>query len=107
MYNSQVIQRKDYTSFSVLGVSIILAIGGFVILLNMTITWLVNRIRPENPMQLYKKESWKANDLLELQGAAAQAIHRRAEDASRQSDKPCKDELVKIGDESMMCTQGQ
>jgi hypothetical protein len=68
----------------------------------MSITWLVNRIRPRTPMQLYKKESWKANDLLEMQGPAAQAIHRRAEDASRQADIPCKDGVAKVGDESMI-----
>jgi hypothetical protein len=78
MCESQVIQRRDYASFSVLGIAMILTFGGLVVLLNVSITWMVNRTRPRTPPQMYKKGSWKANDLLELHEAAADGIHRRA-----------------------------
>lgn len=85
MCNSQIIQRKDYASFSVLGIGIILAVGCCFVLLNMCITWIVNRARPRTPIQQYKKGSWKANDLLELHGVAADGIHRRASRYMRDS----------------------
>ena len=78
MCESQVIQRRDNASFSVLGIAIILAFDGLVVLLDASITWVVNRTRPRTPPQMYKKGSWKANDLLELHEAAADGIHRRA-----------------------------
>ncbi len=78
MCDSQVIQRRDYASFSVLGIAIILACGGSVVLLNLSITWLVDRARPRTTAQAYKKGSWKANDLFELHKTAAGAVHRRA-----------------------------
>ena len=88
MCNSQVIQRKDYASFSVLGIGVVLGVGGSVVLLNMSITLIVNRLRIQSPCQLYKEESWKANDLLELHGMAGEAIHRRVLDRSRSTPDP-------------------
>lgn len=77
MCQNQVIQRKDYASFSVLGLGIILAIGGSIMLFNMSITRLVSRLRPRTLAQQYKERSWKANDLLNLSDIVADTIHQR------------------------------
>ncbi len=83
MCNSQIIQRKDYASFSVLATGIILAIGGSLVLLNLGITWLVSHVPSQTPLRLYKAESWKAYDLLELNNAVAHAVRRRASTSNK------------------------
>jgi hypothetical protein len=73
-----VIQRKDYASFNVLGLCLIMIIGGFVICLNLCLSRLVTRLRPKTTMNQYRDASWDVNELLEMQSTAFQAMHRRA-----------------------------
>lgn len=78
MCEAQIIRRKDCASLSILGLSIIISVGSLIIIANMSITWIVNRMRPATAQQLYKKESWRVNHLLELQTATAETLHRRS-----------------------------
>jgi hypothetical protein len=87
MCDNQVLRRRDYASFNVLGLCIILTIGGSIILLNAVIVHLHRLLRRKTPLSIFRQESWDANELLELQSEASRAaLARTARPASFQDE---------------------
>ena len=66
---SQIVWRNDYYHFSILGITLILGLGLFIILLNLSLEpfiRLLRRIR-ENDHGLYKQLEWDMTETLQLQ----------------------------------------
>lgn len=70
MCHNQIVQRRDYASFSVLGICIIVILGGFLIVLNALIYRLSGLILPHSVRRQFCELSWDANELLELRAEA-------------------------------------
>lgn len=66
MCTSQIVRRDDYTSFNVLGLAIILAVGGCLIILNLTLISMVDRIQQSSEGGRRRNEEWDASDMLQL-----------------------------------------
>lgn len=77
MCNSQIVQRNDYASFSVLGLAIILCFGGFLMAVNLILSTAWPHLRHRNARSKFRNERWKAQELLELQRVA---LKNQAED---------------------------
>lgn len=48
------------------------------LVVNLCLSYLVNLMQPETPLNRYRQASWEINELLEMQYTATLGIHRRA-----------------------------
>ena len=69
MCSSQVVRRGDFTSFSILGISLVLVLGGLIIFINMTLVGTVDSFRhtPLGEKTGWRTAQWRAADVLQLQ----------------------------------------
>lgn len=67
MCSNQIVRRDDHTSFSVLGLSIVLGVGCIIILISLILKKLVNRIQPTTKENLVRTQFWTELGLLQLQ----------------------------------------
>jgi hypothetical protein len=74
MCDNQVIVRNDYTSFSILGMSITLSVGGFIIILSFILPALVRRIQMSTLSGRFRNEEWRADHFYQLQQTAYEHI---------------------------------
>lgn len=74
MCKNQIVRRDDYTSFSALGLAIILAVGGCFILLNLTLVSMVTRIQQSTENGERRNEEWQASDMLQLHRIALENL---------------------------------
>ena len=77
MCHNQIIERKDYASFSVLGLCVILIIGMVIICINACLHPTVRLLRPYIPVHEQRLMSWDTSELLELQIVASRVLHVR------------------------------
>jgi hypothetical protein len=70
MCTNQIVRRDDYTSFSVLGLAIIFVIGGCLIILNLTLISMVDRLQKSTESGQRRNEEWQASDTLQLHRVA-------------------------------------
>ena len=65
----QIVWRNDYYHFSILGIALILAIGLFIILVNLSLEPLIRTLRNirKNDRGLYKQLEWDMTETLQLQ----------------------------------------
>lgn len=71
---SQKIRNDSFTSFSVLGLVILLSIGGLIIGISYTLETLVNWIQKRKNLNLYKRVEWTTNETLQLQRLAHEEL---------------------------------
>ncbi len=75
MCHNQIVQRDDYTSFSVLGLAIIILSGGLVMFVNVTVSrfwpWLTSR----RDRDRRHEGRWRSYELLELQVSEQQSCN--------------------------------
>ncbi|KAH7304334.1 hypothetical protein B0I35DRAFT_445547 [Stachybotrys elegans] len=74
MCDNQIIRTTEYISFSVFGLSFILAFGGFVILVSFVMDPLANRISNYLNRNPYANIEWRATQKLHLQRLAHEGI---------------------------------
>ena len=70
MCDNQIIFNRNYYSFSILGMALILALGGFIILLNLTLEPLIRFIRrhiTRSGHGAYKQLEWDMTETLQIQ----------------------------------------
>lgn len=67
---SQRIKTMAYSSFSILGLALIISLGSVVILLNMSLPGLVGWIQRRTGKGLYLRQQWIESDFLQLQRMA-------------------------------------
>lgn len=67
MCENQIMQRADYTSFSVLGIVLILVLGCLIILINLILRPLVHRFQPDTELNRLRRSEWDATEMLEMQ----------------------------------------
>lgn len=67
MCGNQIVHRDDYTSFSVLGLSIILGVGCIIILVSFFLQRLVRLFQPDTPENRVRAQTWTELGLLQLQ----------------------------------------
>lgn len=72
--NSQKIRSLSYTSFSTLGLAVLLSIGGLIIGLSYTLEFLVDWIQKYRNLSLYKRLEWVTNETLQLQRLAHEEL---------------------------------
>lgn len=70
----QKIRSDAVTSFSVLGLVIILSLGGLIILLSYTIEFVVGWIQTWKKIGTYQRLEWIINDTLQLQRLAHEEL---------------------------------
>ncbi|KUJ09083.1 uncharacterized protein LY89DRAFT_788489 [Mollisia scopiformis] len=70
----QMIRSTDYTSFSILGLTLLFALGGIIIILSLILEPLVNCIQGRRGINLYKRMEWATNETLQLQRLAHEEI---------------------------------
>lgn len=70
----QKIRSTAYTNFSVLGLSITLIIGGLIIVLAYTLEHIIAFIERRHSKIKYSRLEWSANDILQTQRMAHEAI---------------------------------
>ncbi|KAF9636592.1 hypothetical protein BFW01_g7488 [Lasiodiplodia theobromae] len=66
--------NTNYSSFSVLGLSILLGIGGFINLVGYTLDWIVEAIQKRYNLDIYSRLEWTTNDTLQLQRLAHEEL---------------------------------
>ena len=70
MCDNQIVFNRNYYSFSILGMALILALGGFIILLNLTLEPLIRFIRrhiTRSGHGAYKQLEWDMTETLQIQ----------------------------------------
>lgn len=87
MCHNQIVQRTDHASFSVLGISIILILGGFFVALNAVISRISGALLPHSAKHQFRGSSWDSNELLELHAEAFGYKSRQDDDSSAPSEK--------------------
>lgn len=70
MCSHQIIRRNDYASFNILGLAIIFILGGLIIILNLTLSTMVNKIQQATPKGRQRIREWRINGTLNLQRLA-------------------------------------
>ena len=70
MCTNQIVQRNDYASFSILGLVIIFTFGALFIIIDMSLTTLIKRLRPDTRRSQDRKLEWTLYELLQLQRMA-------------------------------------
>jgi hypothetical protein len=68
--DNQIVRRSGYTSFSSLGLGIILGVGGIIILFSLWIESIVGYFRKHSRIGLYRQIRWKLDSTLQLQRMA-------------------------------------
>ena len=72
MCTNQIVQRQDYASFNVLGLSIIIGVGGLIIVLNMLKTLCGRRIQEHSVRGRQRNLEWRLDSAMHLQRLAYQ-----------------------------------
>ena len=72
MCTNQIVQRQDYASFSVLGLSIIVGVGGLIILLNVLKSACGRRIQEHSVHGRHRNLEWRLDSNIQLQRLAYQ-----------------------------------
>jgi hypothetical protein len=72
MCSHQIIRRNDFASFNILGLAIIFIVGGLMIILNLTLSTIVNKIQQATPKGQHRIREWDINGTLKLQRIAFQ-----------------------------------
>ncbi|KAL9621339.1 MAG: hypothetical protein Q9160_004230 [Pyrenula sp. 1 TL-2023] len=72
--NNQKIRSPAYSNFSVLGLSIVLVIGGIIIVLGYTIEYLIDLIERRLNKVKYSRLEWGTNDILQTQRMAYEGL---------------------------------
>lgn len=67
---SQMATRNDYASFSTLGIAMILALGGVVIIIGLSIELITRTIRKSTNRGTYRQLGWDVSEVLQLQRLA-------------------------------------
>jgi hypothetical protein len=79
----QIIRQNDFASFNVLGLAIIFVVGGLIIVLNLSLSAVVNKIQQGTPKGQYRIKKWDINGTLKLQRLAFQHHGANFETAAR------------------------
>lgn len=74
MCHNQIIQSTDYASFNVVGLFIIISVGATVVLLNMFDERLCRLLLCKSEVNENGEDSWKKNELFELQATALRQV---------------------------------
>jgi hypothetical protein len=76
MCGNQMVRRNDYQSFSVLGLGIIVGLGGFIILVNMTLSEVVGMIQKRYHKHGHGRREWNLlkTETLQLLAYSAQGV---------------------------------
>ena len=69
MCSNQIVQRSDFSSFSVLGLATILAVCGSIIFLSETVSRVLPAILRNSAAKRRRAEEWQAYDILQLRCA--------------------------------------
>ena len=67
---SQIATRNDYASFSTFGIAMILALGGVIIIIGLSIEFIVNTIRKSSNRGTCRQVEWDVSEVLQLQRLA-------------------------------------
>jgi hypothetical protein len=67
MCKNQVVRREDYSSFSILGIAIIILIGALFIVANLTTDRIIDRIRRNSPDHAFKTKQWMLFSFFHMQ----------------------------------------
>lgn len=67
MCSNQIVNRDEYTSFSVLGLSIIIGVGCIIILVSFFLQRLVKLFEPNTPENRVRAQTWTELGLFQLQ----------------------------------------
>lgn len=70
MCSHQIIRRNDYASFNILGLAIIFILGGLTIILDLTLSTIVNKIQQATRKGQHRIREWRINGTLNLQRIA-------------------------------------
>ena len=72
MCTRQIIRRNDFASFNVLGLALIFILGGLIVIVNLTLRSVVNRLQQATPKGQHRIREWDVNGTLKLQRIAFQ-----------------------------------
>ena len=72
MCTHQIIRRNDFASFNILGLAIIFIVGGLIIILNLSLSSIVNKLQQATPKGQHRIREWDINGTLKLQRIAFQ-----------------------------------
>jgi hypothetical protein len=72
MCTHQIIRQNDFASFNILGLAIIFIVGGLIIILNLTLSTIANKIQQATPKGQHRIREWDINGTLKLQRIAFQ-----------------------------------
>ena len=64
----------DATSFSTLGIGIIIAVGGLLVLVNLSLDTIVGYLQSHGGRRTYQRDQWLYDDKLQLQRLAYEAV---------------------------------
>jgi hypothetical protein len=67
LYNAIKTRSTAYSNFSVLGLSLPLAIGSLIILLHLSLSSIVARLQEKSDKGQYRRLEWKETSVLQLQ----------------------------------------
>ena len=67
MCDSQIAHRHDHTSFSVLGLSLLIGVGLIIILVNLSLVLVVHHLQPATALNSMRQNEWDKTETLELQ----------------------------------------
>ncbi|KAI0390399.1 hypothetical protein F5Y17DRAFT_65954 [Xylariaceae sp. FL0594] len=70
----QIVRRAGYTSFSVLGLALVLALGGLIILAEFTLEPSIRWFQRHSTRVNYRRLEWVINDTLQLQRVAHEEL---------------------------------
>src|SRR4051794_24908140 len=68
MCTHQIIRQNDFASFNILGLAIIFVVGGLIIILNLSLNTIVNKIQQGTPKGQYRIKEWDINGTLNVNG---------------------------------------
>lgn len=68
--NSQIATRNDYASFSTFGVVMILAVGGVIIIIGLSLEYITSTVRKSTNRSTYRQLEWDTSEVLQLQRLA-------------------------------------
>ncbi|KAL1617650.1 hypothetical protein SLS54_007654 [Diplodia seriata] len=71
---NQKIVNSNFSSFSVLGLTILLSVGGLINIIGYSIEWIVEAIQKRKGWNEYSRLEWTANDTLQLQRLAHEEL---------------------------------
>lgn len=63
-----------FSSFSVLGIALILIIGGLLVIVDLSLEWILDLFQRKKSQYRYSQLEWKSNNTLQLQRLAYEGI---------------------------------